>query len=106
MNKNDLRARIHLRQGARNRLLARVSPLDHACGAAQLGFCNLVLDSNEIATCRDEKLGDLSTGGQAAQRKNQQRHAIEFQKLLGQIRTHARSQTGSRNDGGNLAHAG
>ncbi len=80
---NDFGRGLDLRQRVRDRLLPRVAAWTTRAGRPSPAFSTL---SCRAATSRargDEKFGDRGTRRQPSQRKNNQRHAVEFEKLLG-----------------------
>ena len=92
MHQNDFGGRIDLRERVGDRLLAAVAAVNYAHRAAEAGFADFVLQEDDvIGARRDEEVGNRRAGREAAQRENDERHAIEFEELLGRVGAHARA---------------
>jgi len=86
-------------------LLARAAAVDDARGTAEPGLGDFVFEKDNVVGARgDEEFRDGWASRQAPQREENERHAIEFQKLLGEIPAHAGAQTSGRNDGNDFCH--
>ena len=107
MHQDDFRVVGHFAQGGGNGLLPRIAALDHAHGLLEFFPSDALFEAlHFIASRGDDEVGHQRAGCDAPHAENHDGRAVQLEKLLGRIRAHARSQAGSRQNGGDSTHIG
>ncbi len=100
MDQDDFCGGVDLRERIGHGLLARIAAVNDAGGSADGGFGELVLEGGDIVGAGGKKkISDGFAGGEAAQGEDDERLAVEFEKLLRRRSAHTGAETSGRNDG-------
>ena len=107
MDQNNFCVVGHLTQSTRNRILPRISPLDHAHRLLEFFPLDLFLEPRYfIRPRRHDNVCHLRASRNPPQAEDHDGRPIQLEKLLGRLRAHARSESSGRQNGSDSTHIG
>src|SRR5208282_3756808 len=95
----------HMLQGQADRALAGISAFHDAHRLFELFLADAGVEAFDLFRAGgDNNLGNQGASRDAPQTKDDDGHAVQFEELLGRLVAHARAESSSGKNGGDMSH--